>query len=333
MLGSANQSKIANGGTRYTMIYRDATSLPTNTGATSYSLSNPLPAGMVARIGLRFTGATAAAYPTQSSFFDLVQGVRFTFNGDQWCNIQTQANSNANVDMSRLSAMVQDIGGAVVESTLSLTAFDATVWIPCGINVPNNSRFELALDMIASEVALTSGNFEVWVEYGSASTITFIGNQTSQNIAQDAQTLMTVKIPSVKGATVAGIMLQGATAEDNLTSVIVKPLGDWAFSPTYLRGISGASQNNYQYYGLTAGNVNTFANAVRGYYFIPLYNLTIGESGSVQLLLTAGAAQFYTATPVLNIANGGGSGERQGRQTSRVETGSKQAILQRSEEV
>jgi len=328
---TSNQSKLANGGTRFTMIYRDATSLPLATGSTSYSLSNPLPAGMVARIGLRWTGATAAAYPTQSSFMDLVNGVRFTFNGDQWCNIQTQANANSNVSVSRLSAMMQDVGGAVVENTQSLTAIDATVWIPCGINVPNNSRFELQLDMIASEVALTSGNFEVWVEYGSATTITYIGNATSQNIAQNTQTLMTVKIPTIPGATVAGIYLQGATQADNLSSVIVKPLGDWAFSPTYLRGISGASQNGYQFYGVAAGTVNTFENAALGYYFIPTYNLTIVD-GSVQLLLTASEAQFYTATPVLNIPTSG-SGERQPRQTSRVETGSKQAILSRSEEV
>lgn len=313
------------------MIYRDATSLPSATGATSYSLSNPLPAGNVSRIGLRFTGKTDAAYPTTSSFFDLVQGVRFTFNGDQWCNIQTQANSATNASISRLGAMVQDVGGAIVESTQSLTAIDATVWIPCGITVPNNSRFELALNMIASEVALTAGNFEIWVQYGSASTITFVGNQTSQNIAANAQTLMTVKIPTISNATVAGIMLQGATAVDALSELIVKPLGDWAFSPTYLRGISGASQNGYEFRGAAASTVNTFENAALGYYFVPLYNLTIVD-GSVQLLLTAGAAEFYTATPVLNIPTSG-SGEKQPRQTSRVETGSKQAIIARSEDV
>lgn len=331
MYGSSSNG--GNGQTRYTMIYRDATSLPKGASATSYSLSNPLPAGMVARIGLRTTGstATAAAYPTQSSFFDLVQGIRFTFNGDQWCNIQTQANSNANTSISRLGAMVQDVGGAIVESTQSFSAVDATVWIPCGINVPNNSRFELQLDMIASEVDFDSGNFEVWVEYGNASTITFIGNQTSQNIAASTQTLMTVKIPTIPNATVAGIMLQGATAADNLDTVIVKPLGDWAFSPTYLRGISGASQNGYQFFGGAAGTVNTFENAALGYYFVPLYNLTIVD-GSVQLLLTASEAQFYTATPLLNIPTGG-SGERQPKQTSKVVTGSKQAILSRSEEV
>ena len=64
MLGSSNQSKQASGGVRYTMIYQDATSLVSETATATYNLSNPLPAGMIEEFGLRFTGATAAAYPS-----------------------------------------------------------------------------------------------------------------------------------------------------------------------------------------------------------------------------------------------------------------------------
>ena len=146
MLGTSNQSKIAGGGVRYTMIYQDATSLVSETAVQTYNISNPLPSGLIEEIGIRFTGATAAAYPSAASFTELVSGVRFTFNGDQWCNIQTQANVNTSNTVSRLGALVQDIGGRVVEDTSSLTNLDCTVWIPCGINVPNNSRFELQLN-------------------------------------------------------------------------------------------------------------------------------------------------------------------------------------------
>ena len=198
MLGSSNQSKIAGGGVRYTMIYQDATSLLVPTGTSSFNLSNPLPAGLVEEIGLRWVGGTAAAYPAGSSFTNLISGVRFTFNGDQWWNSQIQAADNANPTQSRMGALVQDIGGRVVENSSSLTVVDTTVWIPCGINVPANSRFELALDLIASEVAMTSGNFEIWVKYGKSTNITILGNMTSQNLAANTQTLMTVKIPSIK---------------------------------------------------------------------------------------------------------------------------------------
>lgn len=329
MLGSSNQS--AQGGVRYTQIYSDATSLVSEASSKTYNVSNPLPAGLIEEVGLRFTGATAAAYPSTASFAELVSGIRFTFNGDQWFNLQTQGNVNTSATISRSGAFLQDIGGRVVESTASITAFDCTLWIPCGINVPSNSRFELQLDYVASAAALTSGNFEIWCKYGKSTNMTIVGNMTSQNLAQDTQTMITVKIPSIKGATVAGIAIQGATAEDNLSQLIVKPLGDFQYTPTYLRGISGASQNGYEFADPTNQTTHLkFADKLAGYYFVPLYNLEIID-GSVVLLCTAGSAQFYTFTPILNLPTSG-SGERVPRQTSGVATGSKGAILTRAED-
>jgi len=331
MLGSSNQSKQAGGGVRYTMIYQDATSLVSEAAVATYNISNPLPAGLIEEFGLRFTGATAAAYPSAASFTELVSGIRATFNGDQWFNLQTQANVNTSATVSRVGAFIQDVGGRIVEDTTSATNLDCTVWIPCGINVPANSRFELQLDYAVAAAALTSGNFEVWCKYGKSTNITVVGNMTSQNLAANTQTLMTVKIPSIKGATVAGIALQGETAADNLNNLIVKPLGDFQYTPTYLRGISGASQNGYMFADNgDSNNELQFADKLAGYYFVPLYNLEIID-GSVSLLLNAGVAEFYTATPVLNLPTSG-SGERTPRQTSGVATGSKGAILSRAED-
>lgn len=331
MLGSSNQSKQAGGGVRYTMIYQDATSLVSETATATYNLSNPLPAGLIEEFGLRFTGATAAAYPSAATFTELITGVRATFNGDQWFNLQTQANVNTSATVSRLGAFIQDTGGRVVEDTTSATALDCTVWIPCGINVPSNSRFELQIDYAVAAAALTSGNFEVWCKYGKSTNMNIVSNMTSQNLAANTQTLITVKIPTIKGATVAGIAVQGETAADNLNNLIVKPLGDFQFSPTYLRGISGASQNGYEFADNgDSNNELQFADKLAGYYFVPLYNLEIID-GSVSLLMNAGVAEFYTFTPVLNLPTSG-SGERQPRQTSGVATGSKGAILGRAED-
>ena len=145
---AANQS--ANGGVRYTMIYQDAASVPKNTADTSYNLSNPLPAGLVEQIGLRVQATyVAGAPPSASTFSELFSGVRLTFNGNQWCNLQTQANDAGSLNQSRIGAMLQDIGGMVVEE-LSATKIDCMLWIPCGMNMPNNSRFELALNYITS---------------------------------------------------------------------------------------------------------------------------------------------------------------------------------------
>ena len=331
---SSNQS--ARGGVRYTMIYQDAASVPSNTAATSYNLSNPLPAGLIEQVGIRVQADyTAGAPASATTFTELFSGIRLTFNGNQWCNLQTQANDNTSVIQSRMGAMLQDIGGLVVEE-LSDSKIDCMLWIPCGMNMPNNSRFELALNYIQSAAAITNPVFEIWCKYGKSTNQTVITNQTSQQLADGAQTMVSVKIPNIKGATVAGIAIQGATAKDNLISAIPKILGDFAMSPTYLRGISGADQNGYQFAAPNGGIAsslvsNQWCNAVDGYYFLPLYNATVVD-GSVVLLMTSAAGEFYTFTPILNLPTSGG-GERLARQTSGKATGSKGAILSRAEDL
>ena len=147
--------------------------------------------------------------------------------------------------------------------------------------------------------------------------------------------MVSVKIPSIKGATVAGIAIQGANAADNLQTCIPKILGDFAMSPTYLRGISGAANNGYQFADTSVSTTQQqFTDAILGYYFVPLYNVQ-ADGGSITLLITndtgAAASEFLTFTPILNLSTSG-SGERTPKQTASVATGSKQAILQRAEE-
>jgi hypothetical protein len=330
------QSQSGNG-VRYTLIYQDASSLPNdNVGGQAFNLSNPVPAGLIEQVGFRISG-TCAAYPSTASAAEVISGIRFTLNGDQLFNVQTQANATTNAGCSRLGAMVQDIGGGVVEDPSSPLAVDMTVWIPVGVNAPVNSRFELALNYITALSTIT-GNFEIWIKYGKSTNLTLLTNQTSQTIADGAQTMVSVKIPSIKGATVAGIMVQGARASDNMTAIIPKVLGDFAFSPTYLRGLAGITADQY-YFADDAGSATAqeFQDAIDGYYFVPLYNAVVSD-GSVVLLITsttdeAGAnSEFYTFTPVLNLPTSG-SGERTPRQTAGVATGSKGAILSRAEDL
>ena len=318
-------------GVRYTNIYQDATTFPSAAAPTQFNVANPIPAGLIEEVGFRLSGTTGAGVISASTASELISGLRMTLNGDQWLNIQTQANNNANADCSRLAAMVQDMGGRVVEAP-NAAVLDMTVWIPCGINVPQNSRFELDISYITAAQVLGAPKFEVWIKYGSSTNATIVGNQTSFPLAAGAQTMVSVKIPTFKGATVAGIAIQGATAADNMTQIIVKPLGDFAYSATYLRGISGANQNGYMFANAAASATELqFADAVEGYYFVPLYNLSVVD-GSVVLLITSGAAETYTFTPILNLPTGG-SGERTAVQTSSVSTGSKGAFLSRAEDI
>ena len=318
-------------GVRYTNVYQDATTFPSAAAPTQFNVANPIPAGLIEQVGFRLSGVTGGGALSASTASELIRGLRMTLNGDQWLNIQTQANANTNVDCSRLAAMVQDMGGMVVEDP-NAAQLDMTVWIPCGINVPQNSRFELDISYITAAQVLANPKFEVWVKYGSSTNATIVGNQTSFPLAIGAQTMVSVKIPTFKGATVAGIAIQGATANDFMSQIIVKPLGDFAYSATYLRGISGANQNGYMFANAaTSVTELQYADAVEGYYFVPLYNLSVVD-GSVVLLITSTAAETYTFTPILNLPTGG-SGERTPVQTASVATGSKGAILSRAEDI
>ena len=159
-----------------------------------------------------------------------------------------------------------------------------------------------------------------------------------QTIADASQTMVSVKIPTISGATVAGIMIQGARASDNMTALIPKVLGDFAFSPTYLKGVAGIYAQQYYYADNDAdATAQQFSDGVDGYYFLPLYNASTSD-GSIVLLITSttdevgATSEFYTFTPVLNLPTSG-SGERTPRQTAGVATGSKGAILSRAEDI
>jgi len=315
--------------TTFSKVYQDAVSVFNGTTAASFDVSNPCPSGLVEQVGLRIKGTTADV-PSAASITELISQLRLTFNGDQIYNFNTSACDVANAGQSRLGAVLDDIGGFVAENPSS-TDQDATLWIPCGINLPVNSRFELSISYIKALQDITDAKFEVWFKYGLATNACILGNATSQTMSANSQVMMTVKIPSFKNAKVSGIILQNPDNTDTLTEVIVKPLGDFAMTAPFLRGVSGASQNGYQFVSATVSDTaNLYASGVDGYYFIPTYDLT-GTDGSITLLITANDDVVYTAIPVLSLPTGG-SGEAQPKQTAQAKTGSSLSILQRAEE-
>jgi len=316
-------------GVSYTKVYQDAVSLFNGTSAAQFDVANPVPAGLVEQFGIRIVGTTADT-PSAASTSELISQLRLTFNGDQIYNFNTSAGSVANAGQSRLGAVLDDIGGFCAENP-SATDIDLTLWIPCGINLPVNSRFELSIAYIKALQDITDAKFEVWFKYGKSANATILGNATSQTMSANSQVMMTVKVPSFKGATVSGIILQNPDNTDTLSQVIVKPLGDFAMTAPFLRGASGASQNGYQFASATVSQTaNLYSSGVSGYYFIPTYDLAQTD-GSITLLITANDNVIYTAIPVLSLPTGG-SGENAPKQTASKATGSSSAILQRAEE-
>ena len=321
----------------YSLVYQDAVSVPQGTAQT-YNISNPMPAGLIEAWGIQITG-TPVALPVATTLANLFSQTRITFNGNQWFNFNDVAAADTNAGASRLGALGNDIGGAVAEHTTAPGAlYDFTVWIPCGIQVGQNSRFEMALAFAATSagntfLATPGCNLSIWAKYGESSSATVVGNMTSQTIASGAQTLVSVQIPTFANSKVAGIAMQGTVnGADSLSQLIVKPLGDFAMSPIQIRSASGASQNGYQYYDAgVAIDQNQWAYESLNYYFIPLYDL-VSTDGNVNLLVTqnSGAGEVFYFTPVLKLPTGG-SGERTARQTASKKTGGAQAILSRAE--
>ena len=326
----------------YSLVYQDAVSVPT-AGATNYNISNPMPSGLIEAWGIQVTGTPAAA-AAATTLSHLISQCRVTFNGNQWFNFNNIGAGAANVGPSRLGALVNDLGGQVDEHSAGPaggaagTLQDFTVWIPCGIQVGQNSRFEMALSYTAaaSTFLATAGcNLTIWAKYGQSSSANIVGNMTSQTIAANAQTLVSVQIPTFANSKVAGIAIQGTNAADTLTSLIVKPLGDFAVTPIQLRGFSGAAMNGYQFYDEAVSvTANQFAYECQNYYFVPLYDL-VSTDGNVNLLITTtagGAAnEVYYFSPVLKLPTGG-SGERGSRQTASQKTGAAASILSRAED-
>ena len=316
---------------RYTKIYQDATSLPDETAGASYDVSNPVPAGLVEKVGIRLVGTTAGQ-PTGASVTGLIKNLRITYNGDQLFNYTNLAAVNTVATLDRFSALIQDIGGFVSEKG-SLTAPDCTIWIPAGIKLPGNSRVEVHIEYVTSAAAWSASKFELWHKYGKSSSATIVGNQTSQTMVADGQVQVTVKIPSYKGSTVSGIQIQSTTAGDDLKEVIAKPLGDFAFSATLARGLAGRAAGRDPYEFMDAG-ASTSAPQLTdgdatGQVFLPLYDLA-NTDGSVTLLVTASTSEIYTFTPILSLPTGG-SGEAMPTQTASQATGGAQSILDRAE--
>jgi len=318
-------------GVRYTKIYQDAVSIPSETASATYDVSNPVPAGLVEMVGIRLVGTTAAQ-PTSASATGLIKNLRLTYNGDQLFSYTNLAAVNTTATLDRFSALVQDLGGFIAEKG-SATAQDITIWIPAGIRLPGNSRLEAHIEYVQSAAAWSNTKFEIWQKYGRSSSATIVGNQTSSTMVAGAQVQVTVKIPSYKGATVSGIQIQSTTAGDDMTSVIAKPLGDFEFTPTLARGLAGRAAGRDPYEFMDAGASTTAPQltdgAGTGQVFLPLYDLA-NTDGSVTLLVTAATSETYTFTPILSLPTGG-NGEAMPTQTASKATGGSEAILDRAE--
>ena len=90
----------------YTKVYEDSTSVPSGS-ANTYDVANPLPAGLIEAVGVRWSGTTAAANMALGDQGELVSALRMTLNGDQWLNFNPLGGNNDQIlSTSRMGAIV-----------------------------------------------------------------------------------------------------------------------------------------------------------------------------------------------------------------------------------
>jgi len=319
----ANQMQLS-------MIYADSASYPSSSAATSFDVSNPCKGGLVEMVGFRIVG-TCAAQPSATTTTELIKSLRLTYNGNTAINWNSAVAVNSSTGQSRLGAYVQSIGGVIAEKG-SATAIDCTVWIPLGINLKDNSRFELTIGYATAAAAFSSTKFEVWHKYGNSDRTTLTVNATSFAVPANSQTAVTVAIPNYgASATVSGIVVQGPTANEYVTDMLVKELGNWAMSPTFLMGINGQANNGFEWADAGADAEGyQVSNVLDGFYFIPCYDLS-NTDGAVTVLITATNAETYTFTPIISLPVSGGN-KSQAKQTASQATSASDAILRRAED-
>jgi len=310
-------------------VYQDATTIPNETGSASFDVSNTLNAGQVRRFGIRLTSASAAAI-TAASALNLVKNLRIRFNGNVWMDYNGLVADNDDNTIARLGAFAQDCGGYVAEN-ITTTSSETVVWFPCGINLPNNSRVEVSITYTAAAAALTSGTFELWAEYGSASAISVFGGSTTETLAAGSQTMVTVKIPSYPNARVAGVAVLAPTDGARTTTVIPKGVSDFALSEVLMEGLAGITEDQYYYADPASAGEYLFANQLNGYNFLPLFNMDT-SAGSITLLVDDSVGGVFAFVPVLTIPVAQGGKEQIAVQTANVVSGgAAESIVERAE--
>lgn len=300
--------------------------------ATSSTLSTYVPAGLLEAVTYRFKGTSATAIATGDPMNIFSQFVG-RFNGNQAYNLQALAPAATIDDISRLSAIVESLGGSV-SGEASATAWDFSLTFPLGLNLPNQTRFETDIRTVAASAAPSTQTMEVIFKYGASNLATIYGNPTTENLST-AQTMVQVKIPDFgKNARVIGIAVQEPQAgSDKISEIICKPLGDFGASPAQWRARAGVLGGNQLYYpDLGSDDPYTFATGLSGFHWLPCYNLDVSATGQVTLLITASEAltnvQFM---PVIALPTSG-EGERSVKQTAVVSTSGSDSSLYRAEE-
>ena len=290
---------------RYTLVETSTTNIPGAAGAT-YNAGFNVPGGAVDEIIVRIQGTMNAVGDLASDMGSVIAALRVVLNGETFFDFRNNFGTAATTGASSTSVFMNAMGaGRSQEVNTSTTVRDYYLRIPVGRNIAAGiSRLEYTIQYSALGGAFTGASIEWWMRYNPAmqNTVT-IGAATSYLTAGAAGGVteqVVVRVPQNVPGVLAGIMVQGGSAADTMTSLRVISQSDYSIDTNFWRMLGGDLRNGILFAQPAAAVANgllTFSQASLGNLFVPLFNLSLDDDLRCQITTTG--AETFTFTPVI----------------------------------
>ncbi len=317
---------------RYTLVETSTVNIPGAAGAT-YNAGFNVPGGAVDEIIVRIQGTMNAVGDLASDTGSIIAALRVVLNGETFFDFRNNFGTNATTGASSTSVFMNAMGsGRSQDVNSSTTVRDYYLRIPVGRNIAAGiSRLEYTIQYSALGGAFTGASIEWWMRYNPAmqNTVT-IGAATSYLTAGAAGGVteqVVVRVPQNVPGVLAGVMIQGGSATDVMTSARVISQSDYSIDTDYWRMLGGDLRNGILFAQPAAAVANgllTFSQKSLGNLFVPLFNLSLQDDLRMQITTTA--AETFTFTPVI-VSSIVGQPQPGAVQTQAVPTSVSKAIL------
>lgn len=317
---------------RYTLVETSTVNVPGAAGAT-YNAGFNVPGGAVDEIIIRIQGTMNAVGDLASDTGSIIAALRIVLNGETFFDFRNNFGTNGTTGASATSVFMNAMGaGRSQDVNSSTTVRDYYLRVPVGRNIAAGiSRLEYTIQYSALGGAFTGASIEWWMRYNPAmqNTVT-IGAATSYLTAGAAGGVteqVVVRVPQNVPGVLAGVMIQGGSAADVMTSARVISQSDYSIDTDYWRMLGGDIRNGILFAQPAAAVANgllTFSQKSLGNLFVPLFNLSLQDDLRMQITTTA--AETFTFTPVI-VSSIVGQPQPGAVQTQSVPTSVSKAIL------
>ena len=317
---------------RYTLVQTSTVNVPGAAGAT-YNSGLNIPGGAVDEIIIRIQGTMNAVGDLASDTGSIIAALRIVLNGETFFDFRNNFGTNATTGASATSVFMNAMGsGRSQDVNSSTTVRDYYLRIPVGRNIPAGiSRLEYTIQYSALGGAFTNASIEWWMRYNPAmqNTVTigaatsFLSSGAAGGVTQE----VVVRVPQNVPGVLAGVMIQGGSAADTMSSARVISQSDYSIDTDYWRMLGGDIRNGILFAQPAAAVANgllTFSQKSLGNLFVPLFNLSLQDDLRMQITTTA--AENFTFTPVI-VSSIVGHPQPGAVQTQSVPTSVSKAIL------